>query len=126
MTYTYTFWDRSAIFFGTAMAFVVALAWKDAVHSMFEQWFPVPGVVDATPGTAARAAWQRVVSKRTAALFLYALLITAAAIGILELIPKGTAAIRQMHRSAEDKANSESSENEDNEDKNGTKICPQE
>ena len=24
------------------MAFVVALAWKDAVHSMFESWFPVP------------------------------------------------------------------------------------
>ena len=93
MPYTYTFWDRSAIFFGTAMAFVVALAWKDAVHSMFEKWFPVPGVVDTTGGTAARAAWQRVISKRTAALFIYALLITAAAIGILELVPKGLSLI---------------------------------
>ena len=82
---SYSFWDRSAIFFSTAMAFVVALAWKDAVHSMFESWFPVPEVGTNQGG---RTAWQRLISKRTTALFVYALLITAAAIGILELVPK--------------------------------------
>ena len=98
-----SFWARSATFFSTAMAFVVALAWKDAVHSMFEAWFPIHG--KEVPHLD--VSWQRIMSKKTLAMFFYAFLVTALAVALLEVVPHATEAIVELHTQKYHDTNSE-------------------
>jgi hypothetical protein len=68
-----TFWARSAMFFTTSLAFVVALAWKDAVHTMFQTAFPL---VSPT-----------ILQRKSVAMFSYALVATALALVVVSLLP---------------------------------------
>ena len=72
-----SFWVRSSIFFTTALAFVVALAWKDAVHVMFKSAFPVVSRLDPTT----------MLQRKSVAMVAYALVATALALLVVSLLP---------------------------------------
>ena len=72
-----SFWVRSAMFFTTAMAFVVALAWKDAVHTLFQAAFPLFKKVDPTT----------MLQRQSVAMVVYAIMATGLALLAVSALP---------------------------------------
>lgn len=72
-----SFWVRSSIFFTTALAFVVALAWKDAVHVIFKSAFPLVSRMDPTT----------ILRRKSMAMVAYAMVATALALVVVSLLP---------------------------------------